>query len=116
MTLELLTSVISGNRSLEIRVFAEEFLSVQEEQILTRGLCRLMNRAYATWKRYKKFFANSNIIDMFRLTLVYIDDLDSMPFYQRLRRLLEPYKLTILMVDCSQPRFIDVHCYCFKAE
>ena len=50
--MELVTAVISGDRILEVRVFAGEFLAVREEQELTRGLCRLMNRADVPWKRY----------------------------------------------------------------
>lgn len=49
--MELLTAVISGDRVLEVRVFAGEFLSVREEQIMTDGLCRLMNRADTAWKK-----------------------------------------------------------------
>ena len=46
-----MTAVISGDRSLELRVFAGEFLAVDEEQRLTRGLCRLMDRASASWRQ-----------------------------------------------------------------
>ena len=49
--MELVTAVISGDRSLELRLFAGEFLSVQEELTLTHGLCQLMNRAESSWKR-----------------------------------------------------------------
>ena len=51
LRMELLTAVISGDRVLEVRVFAGEFLSVREEQVLTDGLCRLMNRADTAWKK-----------------------------------------------------------------
>lgn len=50
--MELITAVISGDRALEVRIFAGEFLTVQEEQALTRGLCQLLNRADQSWKRY----------------------------------------------------------------
>ena len=53
--MELVTAAISGDRALEVRIFAGEFLTVREEQALTRGLCRLMNRADQSWKRYLHF-------------------------------------------------------------
>ena len=51
--MELVTAVITGDRAFQIRVFAEEFLSLQEEQKLTSRLCRLTNLFGATWARYK---------------------------------------------------------------
>ena len=47
----------------------------------------------------------------FRLRAVYIDDLEMVPGYARLQRMLEEYGLTILMVDRSKQRFMDLHCY-----
>ena len=48
--MELVTAVISGDRSLEVRVFATKSLAVQEDLVLTHGLCCLVNRAELRWK------------------------------------------------------------------
>lgn len=48
--MELITAVISGDRALEVRVFADKSLSTQEDLVLTHGLCCLVNRAECRWK------------------------------------------------------------------
>ena len=47
----------------------------------------------------------------FRLDLVYIDNLASLPLISKLKKMVQPYGLSILMVDCSCARYMDLHCY-----
>ena len=49
--MEMLTAVIAGDRSFELRVFLEGTMSSEHEIVLTRRLCRLMNVFQDDWKR-----------------------------------------------------------------
>ena len=49
--MDLVTAVLSGNRDLEIRIFSTKIIVVKDEQVLTRGLCRLMDRHSTIWRR-----------------------------------------------------------------
>ena len=49
--MELLTAVISGDRTFQVRVFAGEFLTVTEEVQLTSRLCNLVDRFGDQWAR-----------------------------------------------------------------
>ena len=51
--MELLTAVLSGARTLELRVFTEADLPPACEQRLTKRLCRLVDRFDQSWLRYK---------------------------------------------------------------
>ena len=48
---------------------------------------------------------------LFRLNRAYIDDLCEVPQIQLLKRAVKTYDLTILMIDCTSERFMDVYCY-----
>ena len=54
---------------------------------------------------------NIHIKTVFSLTTAYIDNLDEVPHIQSLKRAIKPYDLTILLVDCTVGRFMDLHCY-----
>ena len=48
---DLITAVLAGSNTLELRLFApEEILDVQE-QVLTDRLCRSMDRFHDEWRR-----------------------------------------------------------------
>ena len=49
--MELITAVISGDRTFQIRVFAGEFLTVAEETQLTARLCKLVDRFGDEWSK-----------------------------------------------------------------
>ena len=51
--MEIVTAVLSGTRTLELRVFSAAdaaHVSSQQEIQLTRRLCRLMDRHYENWQ------------------------------------------------------------------
>ena len=48
----LITAVLTGDRTLELRVFGMEYLTVREENRLTDCLCRLVSRYRTPWRRY----------------------------------------------------------------
>ena len=45
-----MTAVISGDRTLEARVFSTQAISVGAEKKLTAQICRLMNQWQLQWK------------------------------------------------------------------
>ena len=49
--MEIVTAILAGSRSLEVRVFMEAELLLAEEQMLTRRLCRLVDTYEDDWKR-----------------------------------------------------------------
>ena len=49
--MELLTAVLSGARTLELRVFTEADLPVADEKRLNKRLCRLVDRFDQSWLR-----------------------------------------------------------------
>ena len=50
--MELLTAVLSGSRTLEVRVFSDfDYLTVEEEQSLTARLCLLTDRYSEQWRQ-----------------------------------------------------------------
>lgn len=50
--MDIVTAVLSGDRSLELRVFADEIVSLASEQLLTKRLCKLMDRHKGVWQRF----------------------------------------------------------------
>ena len=48
---ELVTAVLAGDNTLQLRVFSTATICVSEEQLLTRRLCKLMNRHQVGWSR-----------------------------------------------------------------
>ena len=51
MEAELLTAVLAGDRTLELRLFGLKEMDEVQESRLTASLCRLMTRNQKTWKR-----------------------------------------------------------------
>ena len=49
--MEIVTAVLSGNRCLELRVFATVEVALKLEQSLTRRLCMLIDRHGMLWRR-----------------------------------------------------------------
>ena len=47
----MITAVMAGDRSFELRVFIEGSMSPEHEQVLTRRLCRLVNVFHEDWKK-----------------------------------------------------------------
>lgn len=60
--MELITAVISGDRTLEARILASKDLTVAKEQRVTSGLCRIMDQADKLWKRYVFYCRQGNFI------------------------------------------------------
>ena len=49
-TFELITAILAGSNSLELRIFAPDEMPSETEQPLTRRLCRLMDIFYNDWR------------------------------------------------------------------
>ena len=56
MEFTILTAVISGDRTVELRVFSPCAVSIPAEQRLTRRFCRLMDRDQLQLRRYSEAF------------------------------------------------------------
>ena len=55
--MELVTAVLAGDRSLELRVFSMIDITVAEEQRMTRQLCSQMDLNAAVWRRYDLLYS-----------------------------------------------------------
>ena len=51
MEAELLTAVLAGDRTMEVRIFGTEDITEEDEKELTGKLCRLMSANKSYWKR-----------------------------------------------------------------
>ena len=47
----MVTAVMAGDRSFELRIFIEGTMSIDHEQVLTRRLCRLVNVFHEDWRK-----------------------------------------------------------------
>ena len=47
--MELFTAVLSGDRTLELRIFYDNIVDEEKEAVITRRLCQLMDREQANW-------------------------------------------------------------------
>ena len=52
MDAHLITAVLAGDRTLELRIFGMKEITDEEETELTASLCRLMTRNKKAWSRY----------------------------------------------------------------
>ena len=123
--MEIITAVLSGDRCLEVRLFANATVSVRLEQKLTRRLCQVMDRklhASQRWYRSSTAGVSHNtaiLIVQFkfvcllsiRSNTIYVeDDLTLAPCYEELDRISQSCSLKLKMVDCLQSRYIDLYC------
>ena len=49
--MELVTAVLAGNNTLELRLFSGVSLECHRELVLNRRLCRLMDLFHEDWRR-----------------------------------------------------------------
>ena len=104
----LVTAVLSGDKCLEMRVFAVSLVTISVEKKLTRMLCRLMDRNSNEYRRYMRFVNFINI-NLFRLKAIFMAD-EVPGIIKPIQRKLQTFEMSIQMVDASQSRFIDLYC------
>ena len=49
---DIITAILAGDKTMELRVFSPVGIAVSEEILLTARLCRLMDRYQLQWERY----------------------------------------------------------------
>ena len=113
--MEMLTAVMAGDRSFELRVFLEGSMSPDHETVLTRRLCRLVNTFHEDWKRwvwmiYVLFCKDYNLCMILRYREIYIDNKARVAGYRRLRTVMKKSGLRVLMIDRSNCRYFDLYC------
>ena len=121
--MELVTAILAGNRTLELRVFSSANVSTAVEHTLTKTLCKQMDRHAAIWKRYDSLdnivvpppaLEKTTLIPCFRLNCMYFidqaDDRKKIVGLDRLKRTAEAAGLDIVMIDCLSSRYMDLYC------
>ena len=106
---KMVTAVLSGDKCLEMRIFAVSSVPVSIEKKLTRTICRLMNRHSSSYRRYVVFDITCISQIVFRLNLIYLAD-ELPDKIKSLQRRLQNYQMSIQMLDASQSRFLDLYC------
>ena len=51
MGMEMVTAILAGDNTLELRVFSEQIVAAHQEVTLTKRLCRLMDLFQEDWQR-----------------------------------------------------------------
>ena len=116
MDVEIITAILSGDRTLELRVFGLTELDETQETRLTASLCKLMTRNQRSWKRYSYCYLEPwNMFQdhfklCFRLTGLYTCNWSSTSGLVRLRRVLRIYAMDIFLIDCTLGRYMDIYC------
>ena len=67
---EIITAILAGDNSLELRVFTPHYVSVADENALTACLCRLMDQWSSSWKRYNPYSISFITLFIFILELL----------------------------------------------
>ena len=70
MEFELITAILAGDNSLEMRVFTPHEINATEEGRLTTRLCKLMNNWNTHWKRYILTFDSHSLLTFVSLVLL----------------------------------------------
>ena len=110
MEADLITAVLAGDRTLEMRLFGLKEIDEVQESRLTASLCRLMTRNQRTWKRYGIFdLSDQFTVCIFRLDEIYTGDWSKFGGLTGLQRVLRSYSMQLFVIDRTMERYMDVY-------